>query len=194
MFTALLDTCVLWPSLQRDFLLSLATESLYRPIWSSAILAELEYHEEKKLLTTGLPEADARSRARFLVSEMRRGFDDAEVEGWEGLDGSYGLPDPDDEHVVAAAVVGGAAAIVTANFADFPAERLPSALQVLAASDFALATVSLDPRTALRAVARISARTGQKGPKRSVEEILGFLVERYALGGAVDLLRQAGDA
>jgi hypothetical protein len=80
MFAALLDTSVLWPSLQRDFLLSLAIEGMYRPLWSSAILAELEYHETHKLVDRGQQPLVAASRARHLIDQMTTAFDDALVE------------------------------------------------------------------------------------------------------------------
>jgi PIN domain len=78
-FTALLDTSVLWPSLQRDFLLSLAIEGLYRPVWSWAILEELEYHEAHKLTNRGVPPTEAEQRARRLIEQMQTAFDDAKV-------------------------------------------------------------------------------------------------------------------
>ena len=73
---------------------------------------------------------------------MRTAFDDAEVSGWEALEGTFGLPNPDDEHLVAAAVVGGAGAIVTHNAADLPADRLPAGIKVVAPAQFAADTVS----------------------------------------------------
>lgn len=145
MFTALLDTCVLWPSLQRDFLLSLAVEGIYRPVWSSVILEELEYEEKAKWIRRGEADGEATGRALHLIKQMRQSFDDAEVEGWEGLEGTYDLPDPNDEHLVAAAVVANAGAIVTHNTKDLPRNKMPAGLQVLTPPEFTMNTVSLDP-------------------------------------------------
>ncbi|MGW0521752.1 PIN domain-containing protein [Crossiella sp. NPDC003009] len=189
MFAALLDTCVLWPSLQRDFLLSLAVEGTYRPVWSAVILAELEYCEERKLIVRGAAPADAARRAGRLVSEMRQAFDDAEISGWEGLEGTYGLPDPDDEHVLAAAVVAGAGAVVTHNFRDFPAAAVPSGIQVRSPAEFAADAVALRPVAAVAALGHIAARSGRAGPRRTVPELLDLLADRYGMVAVAKLLR-----
>ncbi|MDP9799582.1 hypothetical protein J2S43_008094 [Catenuloplanes nepalensis] len=129
MFTAALDTCVLWPSMQRDFLLSLAVEGMYRPTWSSVAMEELEYHEARKLQRRqGMRTSQADGRAAALIAQMRPHFGDAEIFGFEALEGTFDLPDPDDEHVVAAAVLAGAGVIVTSNIKDFPGDRIPAGL------------------------------------------------------------------
>lgn len=74
MFTALLDSCVLWPSTLRDFLLSLAFEGSYRFVFSEAILLEVEVNEELKLMDRGSPREESRSRARHLAPQMRLHF------------------------------------------------------------------------------------------------------------------------
>lgn len=190
MFAAVLDTCALWPSLQRDVLLSWAAEGLYRPLWSSAILAELEYHETAKLVRRGESAAAAGQRARSLVDAMTRAFDDATVVGWEPLDGTYGLPDPDDEHLVAAAVVGGAGAIVSDNTRDLPPSRLPVGIQVLRAREFAADCVSLAPATAFRGVRTMAGR--YVAPSRTVDDVLVRLETTYGWTDAVEQLRAAG--
>lgn len=86
MFSAVLDTSVLWPSTQRDFLLSLAVENLYRPLWSSAILEELRYTNLRKLLARSVPRAKAEAHSARLIEQMRLAFDDAEVTHWEPYD------------------------------------------------------------------------------------------------------------
>jgi len=186
-FAALLDTCTLWPSLQRDFLLSLAIEGLYRPLWSSAILAELEEHEARKLTKRGAAATEAQSRAVRLVERMQAEFDDACVQGWEPLDGSYGLPDADDEHLVAAAVVGGAGAIITDNVKHLPRNKVPEGIQVTKPAAFALETVELAPDMAMHAVTEMASR--HKNPPRTADDLLALLENRYGMAEAVELMR-----
>lgn len=191
MFAAILDTCALWPSAQRDVLLSWAAEGLYRPLWSTAILAELDYHETAKWIARGQVAADAGRRAQALVQAMTESFDDACVFGWEPLEGVYGLPDPDDEHLVAAAVVGGAGAIVSDNTRDLPADRIPAGIHVLTVPQFAADTVSLAPAVALGAIRTMVDR--YIAPPRTVDEVLTHLQRKNGWDDAVTQLRAVED-
>lgn len=189
MYVALLDSCVLWPSTQRDFLLSLAFEGSYRFILSEAILGELEVNEEIKLIKRGDSEEQALEKAQHLVTQMRTAFEDSIVHGWEGLEGTYGLPDPDDEHVLAAAVVGGAGSIVTDNFKDFPEAKIPFGIQIVSPQDFAYETVGMRPDLGLAAVLAMSQRTGRSFSVHSPEEILDTLDKLYKMDATTELIR-----
>lgn len=189
MFAAILDTCVLWPSLQRDFLLSMAIEGLYRPLWSEAILEELHRHEQYKLIDRGTEETDALAQADHLLDNMRVHFDDALVADWKPLDGTFGLPDADDEHVLAAAVVGGAGVIVTDNLKDFPADLIPSDIQVLTGREFAANTADVDPERAARAL-RVMATRHTK-TKHTPHELVQLLVDRYGMDDVADIVLPA---
>lgn len=184
----LFDTSVLWPSLQRDFLLSMAAEGLYRPIWSQAILDELVRVEADKRVRRGAEPEQAETAARRLIDQMGWAFDDSCVTGWEPLEGTYGLPDPDDEHLVAAAVVGGAGVIVSDNVKDLPAKLLPDGIAVVTAARFAADSVSIAPGTALRALEQISTR--YTNPPRSKEDLLDLLVSRYGMQQAAAMVRE----
>lgn len=193
MFAALLDTSVLWPSTQRDFLLSLAVEGLYRPLWSPVILEELREAEERKWLKWKAAPTDAAQRGLHLIGEIRRAFDDAEVTGWEPLEGTFGLPDPNDEHVVAAALLGGAGTIVTSNAKDFPREKVPGHIEVLSPAEFAVSTVAIDPVSARRALDEMAARRGRNGPAQTPYEVLWVLASRYGMRDVALMLRTTAE-
>lgn len=185
MFAAVLDTNVLWPSLRRDFLLSLAFEGLYRPLWNDVILEELEYEEAKKLRGRGFDDDEAHQQASRLVATMSEHFGDALVLGWEQLT-PVGLPDPDDEPVLAAAVVGGAGAVVTENLKHFPADEVPSHIRVVDAATFARDTVSVSPERAGSAIHQLAQRRAHG----SVETVISTLEMTYGMQNAMALLRQ----
>ncbi len=189
MFTALLDSCVLWPSTLRDFLLSLAFEGSYRFVFSEAILLEVEVNEELKLMDRGSPREESRSRARHLAQQMRLHFGDSIVTGWEGLEGTFSLPDEDDEHVLAAAVVGGAGCIVTENLPDFPPILVPQGIEIVTPAKFAYETVSLRPDLGLAAVKAMSARSGRNHAPLTPHEILDSLDSLYGLHDTTQIIR-----
>ena len=114
----------------------------------------------------GAEPEQAERAARRLIEQMEWAFDDACVTGWEALEGHYGLPDPNDEHLVAAALIGGAGVIVSDNVKDLPAKLLPVGLEVVPAARFAADTVSVSPQIALQALWEISRRYGN--PSRIV--------------------------
>ena len=122
---------------------------------------------------------------------MQSAFDDALVEGWEPLDGTYGLSDPDDEHLVVAAVVGGAGAIVTDNVDDRPAARIPRHVKVIRPAAFAADAVAVSPDNALRALEEMAARHNR--PARTVHEVLAVLEARYDMTEAVEMIRNVAD-
>ncbi|MFD4327139.1 PIN domain-containing protein [Nocardioides sp. NPDC058538] len=187
MRVAVLDTSVLWPNLQRDFLLSMVAFGMYRPLWSEAILEELEYHEGLKLTKRGTDVDSAAAAASRLVTTMRRAFDDAMVTGWEPLDGTFGLPDRDDEHVLAAAVTGGASVIVTDNLKHFPEQLLPDRITALPAKEFAATLAENDPSGAAAALRAISAR--YSNPPRTSLDLLDILAARYGMKQVDELVR-----
>ena len=145
MLTAVLDTCVLWPGLRRDFLLALAAEELFSPRWSDVSLEELEFCEQSKLVRRGTATPVAADQARQLTAQLRGGFPGAEVTEHRRLR-PLGLPDSADDHVVGAALVSGADLVVTDLADHFPSDRLPGGIAVASPSAFAGEVVATDPR------------------------------------------------
>jgi len=118
-YTAVLDACVLLPMPLCDTLLRLAEEpSLYRPLWSSVILDEIERNLSGKFGYTT-------DQAKRRISAMRLTFPEAEIYIPPELLKAFDcIPDEHDRHVLAAADRGGAHAIVTHNIKHFPEDCL----------------------------------------------------------------------
>lgn len=169
---AVLDACVLYPTVLREVLVGVAAAGLFRPVWSAPILGEWAAAVARRL------GPDGAAAAREEVAALRAAFPEAEVAVRPDAALAYGLPDPFDGHVVAAARAAGAATIVTLNLGDFP----PRALRPLG-----LAAVHPDPFL-------LRLHTAAPGPVAAAAEAVRAKAERLA-GTAQPmrpLLRRAG--
>ncbi|MBK1635616.1 RSP_2648 family PIN domain-containing protein [Rhodovulum adriaticum] len=114
---ALLDACVLYPTVLREILLGVAGEGLFTPLWSARILEEWA-RAARKIGPTG------EAQARAEIALVRAAWPGAEVAPKEGLEARLWLPDDNDRHVLAAGIAGSADVIVTFNARDFPRHLL----------------------------------------------------------------------
>ncbi|GIJ25369.1 hypothetical protein Vqi01_05310 [Micromonospora qiuiae] len=89
MIVAVLDACVLVPSVLADTLLRCAEQDLYRPVWSRAILDEVRRN---------LPPSARAGKADRRIEVMREHFPKAMVSGYEQLVAEM-ANDPKDRHV-----------------------------------------------------------------------------------------------
>jgi len=182
-----LDACVLIPSRLRDFLLSLAVAGCFRPVWNDVILTEVVWKERDRHQKFGLSHAQASRIADRVVAQMTQAFDDSMIEGWEHLDGTFGLPDPADEHVLATAVVAHASVIVTDNLIDFPPNALPVGIQTVAPADFTTRIARTLPGPAITALTEMSARL--RDPAMPPPDLLDYFDSHYHMQEATTLLR-----
>ncbi|WP_324754689.1 RSP_2648 family PIN domain-containing protein [Roseovarius sp. Pro17] len=114
---ALLDTCVIYPTVMRQMLLGAARAGAFTPLWSARIIEEWQ-RAAVKLGPEGVAQAGA--EAALLAV----GWPGAEVTWPPSLEARLWLPDPADTHVLAAAIAGSADVIVTLNAKDFPRQIL----------------------------------------------------------------------
>ena len=156
MYAALLDACALVPVSLADTLLRVAEHGLYRPLWSEQLIDETQH-----AILRVHPGIDPAGVTRRFAA-MRDYFPDAMVTGWEPLEASLQLPDPDDRHVLAAAIRGNAQAIVTFNLKDFPAQVLdPFDIEAIHPDDFLGHQLELAPELVRQALREQAAATAK---------------------------------
>ncbi|KAA2255641.1 PIN domain-containing protein [Solihabitans fulvus] len=181
MYKVVLDACVLFPSVLRDTLLSIAEQELFHPQWSEQILDEVR----RSVIAKRNVDPIAFDRTLAL---MNNSFDGAVVENWKHLVDGLKLPDPDDRHVLAAAIAGGSQTIVTFNLVDFPTGLLePHHIDAVHPDAFLLDQLDLAPARVLGALAKQARRF--RNPAMDLSGLLARL-ERCGVPEFTDEVRR----
>ncbi len=158
---AVLDACVLYPTVLREILIDVAGAGLFQPLWSQRILDEWRLAAERLGLSAGVE--IALMMDRFPLA-MATGEADA-----RGLD----LPDPADRHVVETALAAGASLIVTANLRDFPRNALAAVgLKAVHPDEFLRDLFLQSPEPIIAAVNATRQRASNAGGDLTRKELM----------------------
>lgn len=143
---AVLDACVLYPTVLREVLTDPALVALYDPVWTPRLRGEWLRAAERNGLTAG-------AEAALLADRLPPAPDPATVPGAD-------LPDPADLHVLATALENDAPLIVTLNLRDFPRRTLaPFGIRALHPDAFLLELLRDSPGAVARAARAAHARS-----------------------------------
>ena len=178
LYTAVLDTNVVYPVIIRDILFWFAYYDLYTPKWSDHIFDEWK----KVMKEKGVSEEEANKR----MEKANMAFPDALVQNYKGLIDKLEMNDEDDRHVLAAAIVGRCDVIVTQNLKDFPRSILDQYGIVAEHPDeFLTNHLHLAPGLFCSAVRKVRARL--KKPPYNAEEYLAILTQQGLVATATEL-------
>ena len=114
---AVLDACVLYPTVMRSLLLDAAEAETYAPLWSPRITEEWVRAAARS--DGGANEGVIRAEAALVDVRFPDASQPVPDNAIEPI-----LPDPNDDHVLGLARHIGAQAIVTLNERDFPTKTL----------------------------------------------------------------------
>jgi predicted nucleic acid-binding protein len=114
---AVLDACVLYPTVLRELLQGTGEAGLYEPVFSERILREW-------VLATAKLGPEVPALAAVEAASLRAAFPRGMVREHPEIEARLLLPDLNDRHVLATAIASGADAIVTFNAQDFPGHVL----------------------------------------------------------------------
>ena len=124
---AVIDACVLYPTVLREIVIGVAQAGLIEPIWSARLLDEWQRTAARQggAVDAALAQGEiAGLRARFPAAQVDAGPEAPDGVGGAGGVGGLWLPDRGDIHVLATAIAAGADTIVTMNLRDFPRAEL----------------------------------------------------------------------
>lgn len=162
---AVLDACVLYPTVLREILLGTAQAGLLEPVWSTRILGEWT----RAAARLGPDQARIAGVEAALLADRWPGAAVEAAGGAEGLD----LPDPADRHVVETALAAGAPVILTLNLRDFPRPALAAAGLEARHPDTVLTALWAEhPDAVTRVVAVVHARAQALGGAMPPREML----------------------
>lgn len=149
---AVLDACVLYPTVLREILQGAGEAGLFQPVFSDRILREW-------VLATAKLGPEAPALAAGEAALLRAAFPRGLVREHPEIEARLILPDPNDLHVLATAIASGADAIITFNAQDFPGHVLAAeGIQRRDPDGFLWEMHSRNPEAMARIVETVRAR------------------------------------